>query len=160
MSPRLPLRPSVRPEAAGHGSALSSAAKGAIGFAVGIAGSIALLLEVFWLFFDGEMQNSPRWLGVIVLMTGLATAKLFQRQNFLAHFDRLSFGMKRRFPVAVYGAWALLWLGYLIASKDDLGQWYDDQTQKFWLMLLIPPTAILGAIILFRWADAPKSPPN
>jgi hypothetical protein len=132
-----------------------SSAKSICGFFVGIAGSIALMLGIFWLTSDSDLQNPPHALGIVVLMSGIATAKFFQRQNFLAHFDRLSFGMKRRFPVAVYGAWVVLMLGYLLASKYDFGRWYDGHTQKFWLMMIVPPTAILCAIILFRWSNAP-----
>jgi len=136
---------------------MSGFAKSVLGFVIGAAAAIAVLALLFEVMSDGGVRSIPSALGIVPLMSGMAAAKLFQRQNLLAHFDRLSFGMKRRFPVAVYGAWAVLWFGYLVVTKDDVTDWYSDHEQKFWLMLLVPPSVILVAIILFRWADAPNS---
>jgi CheY-like chemotaxis protein len=133
---------------------------GAIGFVIGASVSIGILVLIFSLINDGNTYSAsspPRALGILVLMAGIATARLFERQDFLAHFDRISFGMNRRLPLAAYGAWFLLWIGYLIASKADFIEWYDNNTQKFWLMLIIPPTAAIASWILFRWANVPQN---
>jgi hypothetical protein len=137
--------------------------KGAIGFVIGVSGSIGVLCLFFALIAGSDIQSVPapsvmRFSSFLVLMAGIGTARLFQRQDFLTHFDRLSFGMKRRLPLAIYASWFLLWIGYLIACKSDFGEWYDANTQKFWLMLIVPPTVGLVTLILFRWAHHEQKP--